>query len=347
MTVTVRSSAPLILAALLSLSAAAPAEPLFTPAYTHNFPDAFVLEHDGVFLAYATNDGINLPMLTSRDLVTWAPVGDPANPGKRLDGMPALAPWVKEGFTWAPEVMRIGNRWLLYYTANHRKKDVQCIGVAVADAPTGPFRDSSPEPMVCQFNEGGSIDANPFRDADGKLYLYWKSDGNRVGKGTWIWGQPLSADGLTVTGAPVGLIRDDQKWENKLVEAPTMVRSPTGYAMFFSAAYYGWNADERLSPYAMGYATCQGPLGPCVDAPNNPILFSFRDKELGCLSGPGHQSIFQAKGQNYVTFHAWAATSSCRKAADARYLYVAPLYWKDGKPEIGLSVRPAAPSRPK
>ena len=37
--------------------------------------------------------------------------------------------------------------------------------------------------------------------------------------------------------------------------------------------------------------------------------------------------------------HAWAATSGCRKAADERYLYVAPLYWKDGKPEIGLSVR--------
>ena len=56
--------------------------------------------------------------------------------GKALDGMPALAPWAKEGRTWAPEVMEIGGRWLLYYTAHHAKKDVQCIGIASADAPT-------------------------------------------------------------------------------------------------------------------------------------------------------------------------------------------------------------------
>ena len=34
-------------------------------------------------------------------------VDDPAQPGKPLDGMPTLAPWVKEGFTWAPEVMKV------------------------------------------------------------------------------------------------------------------------------------------------------------------------------------------------------------------------------------------------
>ncbi len=337
----IRTASPLVAAVLLSLPAPVSSEPLLVPAYEDNFPDAFVLGHEGDYIAYATNDGINLPMLSSRDLVRWTAVMDPAAPAKRRDGMPALAPWVKEGFTWAPEVMRIGDHWLLYYTANHRKKDVQCIGVAVADNPRGPFRDASAQPMLCQFELGGSIDANPFRDADGKLYLYWKSDGNRVGKGTWIWGQPLSLDGLSLSGAPVGLVSDDLKWENKLVEAPTMVRSPTGYAMFFSASYYGWNPDQRLSPYAMGYATCSEPLGPCTDAPENPILFSYKKRELGCLSGPGHQSIFEAGGRSFITFHAWAATSNCRKADDERYFYVAPLSWKDGKPQIGLSVRAA------
>ena len=40
-----------------------------------------------------------------------------------------------------------------------------------------------------------------------------------------------------------------------------------------------------------------------------------------------------------MAFHAWAATSGCRKAADERYLYVAPLFWKDGKPQLGPSLR--------
>ncbi|MEO8177111.1 MAG: glycoside hydrolase family 43 protein [Sphingomicrobium sp.] len=325
---------------LAGISVGALAEPSFVPVYPHNFPDPFVLNNGGEFIAYATNDGINLPMLASRDLIHWAPVGDPASPTNLLDGMPILAPWVKPGFTWAPEVMKVGSRWLLYYTANHRKTDVQCIGVAVASDPRGPFRDTSAEPLVCQYKLGGTIDANPFRDADGKLYIYYKSDGNRIRKGTGIWGQELAADGLSVVGPAVEISKDDQKWEMRVVEAPTMVRTPTGYTLLYSAGYYGWNAEDRLSPYAMGYAICSGPLGPCQDGPDNPIVHSFKEQEAGCLSGPGHQSVFEAGGRSYITFHAWAASSGCRKLEDQRYLYVAPVGWKDGKPQIAPSLRP-------
>ena len=333
---------PFLAAILLALAPAAVAERAFVPAFEENFPDPHVIEHQGRYIAYATNAGINLPMAVSPDLVNWSFVMDPRNPKERLDGMPVLAPWVKEGFTWAPEVMQIGGRWLLYYTANHRRRDVQCIGVAAADSPTGPFRDSSAEPLVCQFEFGGSIDANPFRDADGTLYLYYKSDGNRIGRETYIWGQRLSPDGLSVVGPAEPLVKDDAEWENRLVEAPAMVRSPGGYQLFYSAAYYGWNPEDRLSPYATGYAICSGPLGPCADAPENPILHSSRSGEIGCISGPGHPSIFAAGGQHYIAFHAWAANRRCRKAEDSRYLYVAPLQWDDGKPRIGPSIRAAA-----
>ena len=327
---------------LLGMATTAPATgPLFEPVYKTNFPDPFILEHQGEFIAYSTNDGENLPMATSRNLVDWRPVADPARPGRRLDGMPKLAPWVKEGFTWAPEVMQIAGKWLLYYTANHRKKDLQCLGIAISDNPKGPFRDGSSDPLVCQDKLGGTIDANPFRDRDGKLYLYYKSDGNRVRKNTVIWGQRMAPDGLSVTGDPVELLKDDLSWEMKVVEAPSMVAVPGGYAMFYSAGYYGWNEGDRLSPYAMGYATCAGPLGPCTDAPKNPILYSYNKKDVGCLSGPGHQVIFRAKGGTFIGFHGWAKAGVCRKAADARYLYIAPFGWEDGKPVIANGLRAA------
>ena len=124
-----------------------------------------------------------------------------------------------------------------------------------------------------------TIDANPFRDSDGKLYLYYKSDGNAVRKASYIWGQQLSADGLKVVGEAKPLIKDDAKWEWGLVEAPAMVRSPGGYQMFYSAAFFGWDPNERLSRYATGYAVCAAPLGPCKDAPENPILNSFNDRQ--------------------------------------------------------------------
>ena len=137
------------------------------------------------------------------------------------------------------------------------------------------------------------------------------------------------------------MVRDNERWEERVVEAPTMVRTPTGYALFYSGGFFGWNPDEGgLSPYAMGYASCASPLGPCKPSPANPLLHSFKDPDAGCISGPGHQSIFSAAGRQFISFHAWAATSACRKAPDdARYLYVAPLFWKNGEPTLGPSVR--------
>src|SRR3712207_6628909 len=89
-------------AALALAAAAAAAEPSFVPVLKQDFPDAFVVHHQGEFIAYSTNADANLPMAMSRDLVNWTILKDPQNPGKRLDGMPVLAPWVKAGFTWAP-----------------------------------------------------------------------------------------------------------------------------------------------------------------------------------------------------------------------------------------------------
>ena len=318
--------------------AAAPGDPSFVPAFKENFPDPFVLLSGSRFIAYSTNDGPNVPMATSTDLAHWTFVTD-AN-GRKRDALPRLGSWAKTGFTWAPEVLQVGSAYLLYYTASDSAKNGQCIGVAVAGDPLGPFVDGNSEPIVCQTELGGSIDADAFRDADGKLYLYFKNDGNRVHARTSLWGQQLAADGLSVTGQPVELVRDDQGWEERVVEAPTMVRSPGGYQLFFSGGFFGWNVEEGgLSPYAMGYATCAGPLGPCTAARENPILHSFYDRQAGCLSGPGHQSIFAVGQRSFISFHGWEASSGCRKVDDRRYLYVAPLFWKDGKPQIGPSLR--------
>ena len=339
----VRASYKVLLIACAAFACSA-AEPLtqdaFVPVFRENFPDAFVLPHGSGFIAYATNNGANVPVATSPDLISWTFAADPAT-GRMRDALPRLGPWAKEGFTWAPEVLQLGSRYLLYYTASDRKRNAQCIGVAESSDPLGPFVDSRAEPIVCQTGLGGSIDASPFRDADGKLYLYFKNDGNRVHARTSLWGQALAADGLSVTGQPVELVKDNQSWEERVVEAPTMVRSPAGYELFFSGGFFGWNPEEGgLSPYAMGYASCSAPLGPCTPAGENPILHSYKDKTAGCLSGPGHQSIFRAGERSYISFHAWEATRGCRKGADKRELYIAPIFWAGGKPQIAPSLRP-------
>jgi len=330
-----------ILFAGVALAAAASAEPSFVPVLKTNFPDAFVLPHGAEFFAYSTNDGANVPVAVSRNLRQWAVLTDPADPKRKYDAMPHLGAWAKEGFTWAPEVLELHGKYLLYYTANARRENMQCVGVGIAADPKGPFVDSNSAPIVCQTRLGGTIDASPFKDADGSLYLYFKNDGNRVHARTALYGQRLAPDGLSVTGEPQELLKDNEGWEDRVIEAPTMVRAPTGYTLFYSGGFFGWNPDEGgLSPYAMGYAGCASPLGPCTPSKANPLLHSFKEAEAGCLSGPGHQSIFSAAGHMFLSFHAWAATSACRKAPDdARYLYVAPLFWKNGQPTLGPSLR--------
>ena len=330
-----------IFCAAIAVTAPAAADPSFVPVLQTNFPDPFVLPHGADFYAYSTNDGANVPIAVSHNLRQWSLLTDPSDTKRKYDALPHLGSWAKEGFTWAPEVLELNGKYLLYYTASARRENMQCVGVAVAADPKGPFVDSATGPLVCQTSLGGTIDASPFKDADGSLYLYFKNDGNRVHARTALYGQRLAPDGMSVTGQPQELLKDNERWEDRVIEAPTMVKSPTGYDLFYSGGFFGWNPEEGgLSPYAMGYATCSSPLGPCTPSKSNPLLHSFNDKDAGCISGPGHQSIFTAAGRTFMSFHAWAATAACRKAPeDARYLYVAPLFWKDGVPTLGPSLR--------
>ena len=330
-------------AGLFSLfaQAADASEPLFVPVLTVDFPDPFILQNGNEFLAYATNatgDRANVQMARSTNLVDWVQISD----GSKLhDAMPTMPDWARSGFTWAPEVLKTDAGFVLHFTARDKRSDLQCLGAAFSANPLGPFVSTAKEPLVCQTDLGGTIDSHAFRDDDGQLYLYYKNDGNnpQFGKPTDIYVQRLTADGLNVTGEAVRLLRNDTPWEAHVIEAPTMVRKDGSYTLFFSANHFGWEPNQRLSPYAVGYATCEGPMGPCTDAPNNPILNSFHDKRAGCLSGPGHQSVFDVGDRSFVSFHAWAATIGCRKFDNKRYMYIAPLLWGDGKPQLGVSLR--------
>lgn len=338
----IRSFKTLLLAA--AAAAAIPASALELdggPVLPTNFPDPFVLTHGSRFYAYATNaNGSNVPMAFSTDLQTWNLLAVPGNPDAFHDAMPTLPGWAAGGRTWAPEVMRVGNNFILYFTAHHRGRDQQCIGAATSRDPRGPFVPQGTEPLVCQHALGGTIDANPFRDADGQLYLYFKNDGNHPSarRATELWGQKLAPDGLSLVGEPVSLVRNDAGWEGHLIEAPFMVRRGEHYVMFFSANDFAWQPHQRLSNYATGYATCTTALGPCTDAAANPILASRRRPV--CLSGPGHPAVFEANGRQYMAFHAWATRGGgCSRGGDARFLHVAPLDWNGDVPVVGPPAR--------
>ena len=326
-----------VLAACSQLTPAAPAPtelPALTPTLTpqadavfqnpvlkENFADPFLLQVGNVFYAYATNSSSkNISLARSTDLVKWQILSD---------AMPALPKWAKltGGLVWAPEVIQIGEQYIMYYTARDKKSDKQCIGVAVSNKPEGKFKDVNLAPLVCQSDLGGTIDASPYRDEDGKLYLYYKNDGNCCSLATYIYVQELAPDGLSLLGEPVKLIRNDKHWEAHVIEAPTMFKHDGQYYLFYSANNYAGHE------YAVGYATCESALGPCLDAPENPILSSDLENETMMVIGPGHQTLLQVGGQTWIIYHAWEVVSGSRRG-DRRLMWIDRLSWVDGKPVV-------------
>jgi GH43 family beta-xylosidase len=299
------------------------------PVYDGGFADPQVIATDGGYHAFATNGPIgNVQTLKSKDLVSWEQVGD---------ALPRLPRWTTPGKVWAPEVaVHAPDRYVMYYTTSHDASGRQCLGVAVATEPEGPYVDESAEPFICQVDEGGSIDASPFRDSTGQWYLYWKNDGNAIGRDTWIYVSRLSSGGLQLVGEPVRLFKQDLAWEGNLVEAPYMVERNAKFHLFYSA-----NAYDKAD-YAVGHAFCESPLGPCKKS-GDPVLTSS-DGDKPVAAGPGHNMVLQKDGRSWFVYHAWDP-ALVGIDPPGRMMWLSELTWDGDKPVVQPPMK-SNPSRP-
>ncbi len=286
-------------------------------SFPHGCADPGVVRDGDRYIMSCTsgNAGNSFPLYVSTDLVNWTAKGHI---------LPAAArpAWAKSDF-WAPEIHRIGNRWLAYWSARGADGKL-AIGAASADDPLGPYT-ALAQPIV-PATTVGLIDANAFV-ANGTAYLVWKEDGNAQSAPTPIRARQLGADGLSVTGATSTLITNTLAWEGNLVEGPFVVAHGGSFYLFYSGnAYY----DGR---YAVGVARASSPLGPYTKAAA-PIVVTGGD-----WVGPGHNSVVRGPGgDDYLVYHAWAR-GHVNGPGDSRKLLVDQITWRDGWPAV-----PAAPS---
>lgn len=246
----------------------------------------------------------------SPDMVHWQWKGD-------IFPSAAKPTWAKSDF-WAPEIHRVGNLYVAYFTARHND-GVLSIGAATAPTALGPYKDIG-QPLLHDAAMG-LIDANHYQDSAGKHYLIWKEDGNAVGKPTPIHGQELAPDGLSLVGVRKTLITNDQGWEGNLVEGPWLIDHGGKYYLFYSANAYA-------SPnYAIGVARADAPLGPYVKNPQ-PILTS-----AGHWAGPGHGSVLTTpKGETWHIYHSWI--SGQIGGGPGRLPLVDRIFWENGWPTM-------------
>ncbi|WP_159317014.1 family 43 glycosylhydrolase, partial [Raoultella terrigena] len=92
-------------------------------------------------------------------------------------------------FLWAPGVATARGKWYLYYSVGPQNPTPSRIGVAVADRPEGPYRDSGKPLVTGELVRDGrgfeAIDPMVFVDPrSGKAYLY---TGGSAGARLRVW----------------------------------------------------------------------------------------------------------------------------------------------------------------
>jgi len=202
-------------------------EPL-SPGTLYGYGDPAVLKVDGGWILTATsNDAPDaFPILFSPDLEHWE---------HRAFVFPeGQAPqWAATGRHvadfWAPEMTKVGDGYLLAYTAR-QKSSALAIGIARAPSPFGPWTDDG-QPLITGGKvlyagagaSGGVIDSHVFVDEDGTPYLYWKNDTNG------LWPRPLAS-----------LLRDHPHLIEQLFDSDADRRTAA-----FAAAVQPWANGRR------------------------------------------------------------------------------------------------------
>lgn len=219
-------------------------------------------------------------------------------------------PWASKQL-WAPDAAEKDGKFYLFFPAKGHD-GIFRIGVAVSDAPTGPFI-PQPEPIKNSF----SIDPAVFKDDDGTYYMYfggiWGGQLQRWRNGTFNGEQPespvaflpeakepalcakvakLSDDLLEFAEAPKDLVIVDDEGK-PLLQGDTERR-------FFEASwmhkhdgkfYFSWSTGDT---HYLCYATGDSPYGP----------FTYQGRILEPVVGwTSHHSICAWKDQWYLFYH--------------------------------------------
>ena len=307
-------------AALLSLLGPGVARALTyrNPVFDKAVPDPSVIRARGSYWAYATatsweRPGRVFPILRSRDLVHWRPVGDVF---KRRPS------WGSKDLWWSPSALAYGGRYYVFYSAWSAAQAHHCVAVATARSPAGPFHDHGP--LGCADALGSDyIDPDPFVDNDGRAYLYL-SAGKPVPQMSVV---PLSPDLLSFAGPRLPLFGVTQPWElapsgYATVEGPYMVEVGGGYYLYYSGN--AWWGD-----YALGYASSHSALGPFIKSGRNSILHGDSH-----VQGPGGGSVVTGPGGHlWLAYHGWRPGQAGRPGAP-RLLRIAPIRWGPFGPSV-------------
>jgi hypothetical protein len=323
------------------------------PIYDGDFADPSALAVSNTLYFYASSSspskddhGANVPVIAlSR--------GDGFSGRFLGDALPKVPSWTVPGYQWGPDVWeRPDSTYVMYYSTpatvplgclattpatgcvktTHGETNAECVSRATATEPTGPFVDNSTSAFICPVDEGGAIDPSVFVASDGVPWLLWKSDGDCCDEPTAIYTQQLSSDGLSTVGPPRRLLSATQPWEDKLVEAPTMIQDDNHFWLFYSGSLWGHKT------YGIGIASCESVTGPCTKPLDHAWVASDADGVSD--QGPGGEEFYETGSIVWMVHHGLAPGQTGNSAQ--RRLYVDLVAFPPGKLPHLAARQPAA-----
>jgi len=210
--------------------------------------------------------------------------------------------WVKDD-AWASQVIARNNKFYWYVTVEHNSIPGKSIGVAVADKPTGPFKDARGSALITNDMTTAAkiswddLDPTVILDDNGQAYLFW---GNTVCYYARLKENMIELDG------PIKTISLPH-----FTEAPWVHKHNGWYYLS-----YAYQFPEKTA-YAMSRSL------------EGPWEYKGILNELSGNSNTNHQAIIDFKDKSYFIYHNGGLTTdggSFRRSVCIDYLY----YNKEG-----------------
>jgi arabinan endo-1,5-alpha-L-arabinosidase len=285
-------------------------------------PSTIVL-HDGKYYVYGT--GAGLPISISDDGWTWRRAGILMQglPG----GRPGEAVIARGGNnTWAPDVMRVGDKYFVYYSAPGTQPK-SAIGLLVGktldpNSPDYKWEDGGPVVWSDGVEDSNAIDPGVFRDpTNGSLWLTY---GSYFGYIRLVELDPKTGKRLHPESKPVNIAINS--------EASIMIYRDSWYYLLVT---HGSCCAGANSSYNIRMGRSRKVTGPFVDNMGIDMLQGGGKLFLGSggrYVGPGHFGLLDlGDGVQKFSIHFEADLDR----GGISVLDIRPLLWRDGWPVAG------------
>ncbi len=274
------------------------------------------------YWVFATGRGI--VSRHSTNLIHWTP-GPPvftSTPSWTTNAVPG-----NRGYFWAPDVIHLGNRYLLYYAVSTWGKKTSAIGLATNPTldPADPgyaWTDHGPVIQTTDTDDCNAIDPAITLDTDGKLWLAFGSFWTGI---KLVELDPATGKRLAANSPIHSLARHD------MIEA-SYIYWRDGYHYLF--VNWGLCCRGVKSTYNIRVGRSRKITGPYLDKEGVDMLLDGGSLVLGSTGpfiGPGHAGIISAGGKDWFSCHFYDGTREGRPT-----LALLPLRWDAaGWPEVG------------